>query len=278
VADQLRGDVELSSVAGQGSTLTLKLPRRLSLVAGAVVEAGGSLFVVPLSGVAGVEGDVPRSRDLAAMLGLPPGARPARTLLLKGRDTDVPFAVTRVGEPVEVVRRSVGAHLGRVAFVEGATILPGGQPAFILDARALAAACGGATLSAPGSGAPAPRRVLLVDDSPTLRAKLHQDLSAAGFEIVLAEDGLMALERLAAQPCDAVVSDVQMPHLDGFQLLARCGGEVPVVLITAWPDQVAEVRARELGAAAYIPKDDQLAERVVRALHTIPSLAPETAP
>jgi chemotaxis protein histidine kinase CheA len=285
VADQLRGDVELASTPGAGSTLTLMLPRRLSLLEGLVVEAGGNSYVVPISGLSENSGTCTEGRGLAELLGLPPAPtgtgeareRGVRSIRLKGRDEDVVILVDRVSEPVEVVRRSVGAHLGRVTFMEGATILPTGEPAFILDARAIATACGGASLSRAADGS-CRRRVLLVDDSPTLRAKLHHDLTEAGFDVVLADDGVMALERLAVEPCDAVVTDVQMPRLDGFQLLARLTPQVPVVLITAWPDRVAEARAHEQGAVAYIPKDDHLTERLVTALHSIPALRPEPAP
>jgi CheY-like chemotaxis protein len=122
------------------------------------------------------------------------------------------------------------------------------------------------------------RRVLLVDDSPTLRAKLQHDLAEAGLQVITADDGIMALERLAAEAVDAVVSDVQMPRLDGFQLLARLAPQMPVVLVTAWPDRVAEARAQEHGAVAYLPKDDRLTEGVLAALRSIPALAQEPAP
>jgi chemotaxis protein histidine kinase CheA len=288
VADQLRGDVELESEAGRGTEFTLQLPLRLSLVEGLVVEAGGCAYVLPLSGLSSDAGDAALSTSLAGLLGHASGVQPACVVSLRGREGPVSIAVDAVRDRIEVVRRSVGAHLGRVAFAEGATILPGGQPAFILDARALAAACGrrAAERHAPGGGAPvrrapgpvARRRVLLVDDSATLRAKLKADLDAAGFQVVLAEDGLIALERLAAQHCDAIVSDVQMPRHDGFQLLERTAAQLPVVLMTAWPDEVAAQRAKDLGAVAYLPKDHQLAERVLAALHSALPFPQESLP
>jgi len=280
VADQLRGDVELESVEGHGATFTLRLPLRLSLVEGLVVEAGGCTYVLPLSGLAGGDRDATLSTSLAGLLGHPPVGGPSHVLSLRGRDGSASIAVDAVQDRVEVVRRSVGAHLGRVGFVEGATILPGGQPAFILDARALADACGGKHHAPDRDRADAGSRrcVLLVDDSATLRAKLQADLSAAGFQVVLAEDGLVALEKLASHACDAIVTDVQMPRHDGFQLLARTAAQLPVVLMTAWPDEVSTQRAKELGAFAYLAKDDQLTERVLATLRSALSIHQESSP
>ncbi|HTE05700.1 MAG TPA: response regulator [Planctomycetota bacterium] len=278
VTEQLRGDVKLGSVRGAGTTLQLKLPLWLSLIDGLVVEAGGGTFVLPVSALASGEGDASLSTSLAGLLGLSGSSRPAHVVCLHGRDRSVSIAVDSVRERVEVVRRSVGAHLGRVPFVEGATILHGGEPAFILDARELAEACGGTLVHASHAAAANAPRVLLVDDSATLRATLQRSLVAAGYEVVLAEDGVLALERLATQRCDAIVTDVQMPRHDGFQILARMATRLPVILITAYPDEVAAQRARELGAAAYITKDSHLAERVLDALRSALALHQEPVP
>jgi CheY-like chemotaxis protein len=112
------------------------------------------------------------------------------------------------------------------------------------------------------------RRILLVDDSATLRATLHQALTREGFEVGQAGDGLEALAELCRTPCHAIVSDVQMPRMDGWQLLERCGGRVPFVLMTARPEEGAPARARQSGACAYLVKDAALGENVTAALNT----------
>jgi CheY-like chemotaxis protein len=120
--------------------------------------------------------------------------------------------------------------------------------------------------------------VLLVDDCNTLRAKVRHDLAQAGLEVELAEDGQAALERLQAGDFDAVVSDVQMPRVDGLTLLERCAGRLPVVLMTAYPEARGETRARQLGAAGYLPKDDRLGERILSVLNRFLSQTPERRP
>jgi len=111
------------------------------------------------------------------------------------------------------------------------------------------------------------RRVLLADDSATLRARLSAELLAAGFEVVTACDGQAALEQLEAGAFDAVVSDVQMPRRDGFAVAERCAGRLPCLLVTAEPSAAGERRARGLGVP-YFAKDEALGSRVVAALST----------
>ncbi|MHC4845475.1 MAG: response regulator, partial [Planctomycetota bacterium] len=78
--------------------------------------------------------------------------------------------------------------------------------------------------------------------------------------------GQAALEKLAAAPCAAMVTDVQMPGMDGFELLSLCAGKLPVILITAFPEQAGRERAGALGASAYIAKSDHLGVDVLDAL------------
>jgi two-component system chemotaxis sensor kinase CheA len=108
--------------------------------------------------------------------------------------------------------------------------------------------------------APQRRRVLVVDDSVTTRQLERSILEAAGYEVDVARDGQEAWDRLAAgEVFDLVVSDVEMPRLDGFQLVARVRASVrtarlPVVLITARDSDADRHRALEVGASAYVVK------------------------
>jgi chemotaxis protein histidine kinase CheA/ActR/RegA family two-component response regulator len=271
VADRLRGDATLTSELGQGTSIELRLPLRLSLLEGLLVEASGCRFVLPVDALLPLGTPCADPVRLATHLGLPDAGAPGRVLVLRGRTSGAGIVVDSVGATLEVVRRPLGAHLGRVPCVEGATILPDGEPALILDARELADSL------RPADAGERSRRILLVDDSATLRATLGRALLEAGHEVVLAEDGQEALERLAADGCDGVVSDVQMPRLGGWELLERCAGRLPFVLMTAYPEEGGPERARALGACAYFAKDEALAGRVVAALETALSQPVETS-
>ena len=118
--------------------------------------------------------------------------------------------------------------------------------------------------------------VLLADDSPTMRALLHGALAEAGFDVVLAEDGATASELLDLRPCDAVVSDVQMPRCDGWDLLRKVGGRIPVILATSFPRPEDEEKALGLGAVAYLGKDEGVGQRAVDALVAALGLSSES--
>src|SRR5439155_12000792 len=89
-------------------------------------------------------------------------------------------------------------------------------------------------ISRPTAEQHTPRRILLVDDSPTTRAILRNVFTAAGYAVVVATDGMDALERLRSQAVDLVVSDVEMPRLNGFDLTRQIKSKygLPVILVT----------------------------------------------
>jgi two-component system response regulator HydG len=100
-------------------------------------------------------------------------------------------------------------------------------------------------------------RILVVDDEASARSGLEKLLRAADYEVDTAEDGAVALTLVHERPFDAVVSDLQMPNLDGMQLLAKLREEdkdLPVILATAFGDLATAVAAMRAGAADYIVK------------------------
>ncbi|MCR6630856.1 MAG: response regulator [Magnetospirillum sp.] len=106
---------------------------------------------------------------------------------------------------------------------------------------------------------PAPPLVLVVDDSVTTRTLERSILEAHGYRVEMAVDGRDALERMARRPPDLVVSDIEMPRLDGFGLLAAIRGEprwarLPVVLVSSRGAAADRERGMSLGADAYIVK------------------------
>jgi len=100
-------------------------------------------------------------------------------------------------------------------------------------------------------------RILLIDDDPGLREALGMALEDAGHDVVLASDGREGLLRLAEGRAAVVVSDVNMPHLDGFSLCRRLraqGDTVPVVLLTSRDSEIDEALGLDLGADDYVTK------------------------
>lgn len=125
-----------------------------------------------------------------------------------------------------------------------------------------------------------PRRILIADDDPLLRALLVHRLAAEGYDVTTVENGSEALAAIAEQRPDLVVLDALMPVMDGFEVLRRlkAGGlsDAPVIMLTALKREQDIVGALQLGAADYLVKPfipDELGQRVKRLLESRDSAA-----
>ena len=106
---------------------------------------------------------------------------------------------------------------------------------------------------------PKPPSILVVDDSITTRTLEKSILEAQGYQVDVAVDGVEALNHLRSQPVDLVISDIQMPRLDGFGLLAEIKKDarlsnLPFILVTSLENSADQERGLALGADAYIVK------------------------
>lgn len=186
-------------------------------------------------------------------------------VLTVGRQ-QVAVLIDQVLDPQEVVVQALPRHLRRRA-VRGATVTVHGELLLLLDLQELVAdALDGVkprprprpllATQAPLSSVP---RVLLVDDSVSIRRALEPALSRAGFEVQTARDGIEALELLLANPPQAMVLDIEMPRLTGLELLSIVRGTprldaVRVVMLSSRSSAMFQEQALALGAQAYLIK------------------------
>lgn len=103
------------------------------------------------------------------------------------------------------------------------------------------------------------KTILTVDDSRTIRDMLMAALGAAGYDVVQAEDGVEALERLRDLKPDAIVTDINMPRMDGFELIEEVRREganmaTPILVLTTESEPDRKLRAKEAGATGWIVK------------------------
>lgn len=204
---------------------------------------------------------------LATLLGLEhEGHNPQPALLVEIGRQRVALLVDGVYEEQEVVVQTLPRHLQRHA-VRGASVTPDGQLLLLLDLPELAAGAldGSRAIPAPRR-LPPPRaaqtlapRVLVVDDSVSIRRTLEHILQRGGFEVRLARDGIEALEMMLTDPPRVVVLDIEMPRLDGFELLSIVRGspqfaDVRVTMLTSRAADKHKEHALKLGAQAYLIK------------------------
>jgi two-component system, chemotaxis family, sensor kinase CheA len=287
-AEKLGGRVNVESQPGLGTTVRMTLPLTLTTSRGVLVECARRTFVVPTAqvervtrfrpaDVRTVEGRETLAYDgrplalvqLADVLELPESlvahdsaARPA--LILGSGSERIAFAVDAVLDEREVLVKRLRKPLLKVRNIAGATVLGTGQVAPILDVTGLIRSARRTTRRTPSSP-PAPntpaRRVLVAEDSITSRMLLKSILESAGYVVKTAVDGLEAYTLLRSETFDVLVSDVEMPRLNGFDLTARLRAdrqltELPVVLVTALSSREDRERGIEVGANAYLVKSD----------------------
>jgi len=287
--EKLGGRVAIETHRGSGTTIRMTLPLTLATFRGVLIESAQRLFILPTAQVDRVARFKPQDVqtvegrrtlalngravalvDLAEVLQLPstprrPHSPEATSVLVLGTgEQRVAFAVDAVLDEREVLVKRLAKPLSRVRNIDGATILGSGEVAPILNVPDLlkSARTAGATPGTPAAAVPSAtsaKRILVVEDSITSRMLLKGILESAGYDVKTAVDGIDAFTVLRAERFDLVVSDVEMPRMNGFDLTARIRAErtlaeVPVVLVTALESREDREHGIDVGANAYLVK------------------------
>ncbi|MGQ0844753.1 MAG: hybrid sensor histidine kinase/response regulator [Sporichthyaceae bacterium] len=277
--ERVRGRVEVRSTPGRGCEFRLIVPITLAVLPSLIVGAGGRRFALPLHSVVAVLGaDVELLRSeggrvaylgastvpvttLADALGLPEtGGGPVVVLAGLARRHGV--QVEELHERREVVVKPLPAMVAAQDAVAGASVEPNGEVLLVLEAEGvIARARRRGPVPAPPSPTGSSRRseILVVDDAMTVRELQRSILERAGYAVRTASDGLEALAMLRQAPADLVLTDVEMPGLDGFGLTEAIRADsalrgAAVLILTSLTDDGARNRGLEAGADGYLVK------------------------
>lgn len=286
--ERLGGTIALESQPGKGTAFRIVLPLTLATFRGVLVRAGGQVFVIPAVGVERValvadkeirtvenretimlDGQTLSLVHLADVLEIPHSAgapAPAAQVVVLGRGAGrIAFRVDAVLAEQEVLVKGLGPQLVHVRNLAGASVLGTGQVAAVLNVPDLLQSALGSAASPPASAsgeqhaAAAQRSIMVAEDSITSRALLKNILESAGYSVTTAVDGIEAYTALKSGSFDLLVSDVEMPRMDGFELTAKLRSDkdlaqLPVVLVTALESREHRERGIDVGANAYVVK------------------------
>ena len=289
-AKAVRGTVRIESAAGQGTRFVMQLPLTLSVVRSLIVEVAGEAYGFPLAHVRRAL-SVPRStiemlegQQHIAFEGRPVGLVTARQLLgasaepTATEDLNVVLVGSEAGLYGVAVDRFAGertlavqpldARLGKVRNVSAAALLDDGEVALIVDVEDIVTSVGrlvrdgqlaGVARGGAQEGARARKRILVVEDSLTVRELERKLLEKRGYDVTVAVDGMDGWNTLRNAHFDLVITDVDMPRMDGIELVTMIKSDamhrsVPVMIVSYKDREDDRRRGLDAGADYYLTK------------------------
>lgn len=293
--ERLKGTLQIESTPGLGLTLRAQLPISLATVRVLIVATSGRRYALPVEYVQFssklalnemytmegrqtilINGQAVYVARLDELLGIaamsqsairnPQSVTPQPSVvcvMLSVGEERFGLMVDEVIDELEVVLKPQSRLLKRVRNVSGATILETGEVCMVLNPhdllKTLRKESVAATPVLAADTAPAKKVLLLAEDSITTRTQEKRILEGAGYEVVTAVDGVDAYNKLGTRSFDAVVSDIQMPNMNGLVLTAKIRAnktyaELPIILVTSLASEEDQRRGLEAGANAYISK------------------------
>lgn len=297
----LSGRIDVSNLAGQGAMFNIYLPVTLSVAQVVMVRIGHKLFAIPSVMIEQVQ----KLKAVALTL-----AYEAQFVSWSERDYPIHYFGKLIGDvdlvaeqhvytPIilmrsgtyrialhvdeilgnqEVVMKQIGTQLARVPGMIGATVLGDGEIVLVVNAVQLAnreaLAIGGikATTFAPVVEQ-TKKVVLVVDDSLTMRKVLSRVLEREGFAVVTANDGLDAIQKLEDTTPDIILTDIEMPRMDGFEFSRQVRDNAatkntPLIVISSRTADKHRNLAQEIGVDAFLGKPVQ-DEDLIAQVHTL---------
>ncbi|MBI9068214.1 MAG: hybrid sensor histidine kinase/response regulator [Salinivirgaceae bacterium] len=285
--EQLNGTIDVETEKGKSTTFRILLPTSIVTFRGILLEVSGREFVVPTSKVSRVlrlhnneintiknkatisfNGEIIPVASLSEILELDKQSNSSgyvHIIVIEIKGKQVGFVIDRFIEEQEVLVKNFNKQLTRIRNISGATVLGSGKVVPVLNISDLfkSSLKSTGTVSRLSDNAKpdelVQQSILVVEDSITSRTLLKNILEAANYKVTTAIDGLEGFTKLKEGNFNAVVSDVEMPRMNGFELTAKIRAdkkhaELPVILVTSLSKREDKEKGIDVGASAYIVK------------------------
>ena len=291
--ERLKGSIQVSSVPGNGCKFKIRLNTSLATTKILLVEVNETLFALPLEfiqtmitltpqSIYEIEGKTTITFEEQPISVTPLGSLLKLPILEENRDSNyLACIVIQVGsdrfgvivddlvDQQDVVLKPQSKLLKRVPNIAGATILGSGEVCMVLNPPDLLHSLRNGAWQSKTSREEtslAKNRLLLVEDSIIIRTQMQRLLQGQGYNVTVAENGLLGLQQIQTQEFDIVLSDVEMPKMSGLEMTANVRQDskydrLPIVLITTLASSEDKQRGAAAGANAYLTKgnfDQQL--------------------
>ncbi|MCE5181732.1 MAG: response regulator [Betaproteobacteria bacterium] len=283
----LGGRIDAASGVDGGAVFTFHLPLTLAVTQTVLVRCGEKTYALPSALVELVQefkadvlaehcrkGEIDWQNNryplfyLARLLGeaesMPEPLRHNPVLLLKSGNQRIALQVDEIIGSREVVVKNIGPQLARVPGIAGATVLENGRVALIINPLPLVPRMARQTPAASAAEFPAtaPPLIMVVDDSLTVRKVTSRLLAKEGYRVAIAKDGVDALQQMGEELPEVMLVDIEMPHMDGFELIKKIRDDartahIPIIVITSRTAEKHRDYATELGIDAYLGKPYQ---------------------
>lgn len=283
----LQGELHVSSIPGRGATFEISVPVSIATHRVLIVEAAGQRFALPVNAIlrlltirradlqsiegrpiVPVDGSPVRVLHLSSLIGIresvPCEDDQLDLVVIRTARTSIALVVDRFIDERASLIKPLPSAVGWTPVMNGGIVLEDGTVCLVLSPAELVDMSEGTVNTSlpaftPTATQDAPSTILIVDDSLTTRTLEKGLLESEGFNVRIATDGIEALEMLRESPADLIVTDIEMPRLDGFGLVERVKSDptlasIPMIIVSSMKREEHLERGMSLGADAYIVK------------------------
>lgn len=286
----LKGEANISFIPNEGVTFTISIPATLMIIQSIIVDAGGQTYAIPLDNIIGVtqekdvifdgkhtqfsyHNDIYQAYDLSTIYSSKNALSHKNKiyLLFEINGKSIAIGAESIVAQLEVIMHPLNPQISNIPGITGSAVTPDGETIFTVDIQAFTQFITSKKINKTHSIPTHEKNIdepadipliMVIDDSITMRRVSQRMLERSGYKVITAKDGVDALEMLESYHPDLIMLDIEMPRMDGFEVLTYLRStekfmKTPVMMVTSRSGEKHRNRALEIGANEYCGKPYQ---------------------